>query len=88
MAKVKPRPQRKRVHRVLELNTCLCGDIVYPELELRDLAVECNTAGCETQWYHLKCVSDGPLPQNWSCNACRSNVGGGKGGKGSKRARK
>ncbi|KAF8989336.1 hypothetical protein BDQ17DRAFT_1256941, partial [Cyathus striatus] len=66
------------------LNVCLCSEVVDNSL---DTVVNCNQAGCETEWYHLECISERPLPCNWICNACQvTDMGGSL--RGSKRARK
>ncbi|KAF8166039.1 hypothetical protein B0H34DRAFT_649099 [Crassisporium funariophilum] len=31
--------------------------------------LKCKQAGCETQWYHLQCVSLEQIPRNWVCEA-------------------
>ena len=44
------RTKRKRVPRKQqadELNGCLCGDVVEPDIEG---ALKCRQAGCETEW--------------------------------------
>ncbi|KAF9001173.1 hypothetical protein BDQ17DRAFT_1426738 [Cyathus striatus] len=75
---------RKRTHRKYEQNDCLCGTVVSSSVP-DNLKVECKSIGCETQVFHHSCISNGPIPRNWTCDACKSN---GQGSKGSKRARK
>ncbi|KAF8148941.1 hypothetical protein B0H34DRAFT_643992, partial [Crassisporium funariophilum] len=50
------------------LNGCLCGDIVDPSSSAG--VIKCRQLGCETQWYHLGCVSLEIAPWSWLCNAC------------------
>ncbi|KAF8156524.1 hypothetical protein B0H34DRAFT_709473 [Crassisporium funariophilum] len=35
--------------------------------------LKCKQAGCETQWYHLQCVSLEQIPRNWVCEACEAS---------------
>ncbi|KAF8173645.1 hypothetical protein BJ912DRAFT_859210, partial [Pholiota molesta] len=59
------------------LNGCLCGQVLDSTLEG---IVRCKVSGCETQWYHLQCVSLELAPRYWVCEACEAS-GGGRGGK-------
>ncbi|KIK09698.1 hypothetical protein K443DRAFT_71178, partial [Laccaria amethystina LaAM-08-1] len=49
------------------LNGCLCGMVADSQSEG---VLECKRLGCETQWYHLHCVSLEVTPCNWVCEAC------------------
>ncbi|KAF9479799.1 hypothetical protein BDN70DRAFT_784551, partial [Pholiota conissans] len=44
----------------------LCGLVADPSSE--DV-LKCKQSGCETQFYHLQCISLECAPRNWVCKA-------------------
>ncbi|KIM38262.1 hypothetical protein M413DRAFT_36924, partial [Hebeloma cylindrosporum] len=46
------------------LNSCLCGLVLDGS---EDSVLRCKQAGCETQWFHLKCMKLQQAPRNWVC---------------------
>ncbi|KAF4612577.1 hypothetical protein D9613_012728 [Agrocybe pediades] len=71
----KGRPKRKRVptQRVIDaINACLCGEVVHVS-EPASTKIKCKSIGCETQWWHLKCVNLEIQPRNWKCKACEAS---------------
>ena len=72
----------------LNLNKCLCGEVVDPSMEG---VVKCKRISCETQGvsaqnvenlevkpendtqYHISCVGGILLPRNWLCEACEAS---------------
>ncbi|KAJ7817453.1 hypothetical protein B0H14DRAFT_3474643 [Mycena olivaceomarginata] len=59
------------------LEACICGSSATPadETEYPNVA-RCKNEGCETKWYHLKCLEMGSVPEGWVCQACLSGDGG------------
>ncbi|EDR10685.1 uncharacterized protein LACBIDRAFT_315326 [Laccaria bicolor S238N-H82] len=58
-------PQKGEDHDTLD--SCLCRIVLNGS---EDEVLKCKQAGCETQWFHLKCVELGQAPWNWVCVAC------------------
>ncbi|KAF8187410.1 hypothetical protein K438DRAFT_1677498 [Mycena galopus ATCC 62051] len=55
------------------LEACICGMSAAPEdqSDHPNLA-RCKNEGCETKWYHLRCLERGGVPDAWVCDACLS----------------
>ncbi|KAJ6618056.1 hypothetical protein B0H10DRAFT_2218015 [Mycena sp. CBHHK59/15] len=55
------------------LESCICGSPAAPlDDSEHPNAVLCKNEGCETKWYHLRCLEWGSVPDNWVCEACLS----------------
>ncbi|KAH6869091.1 hypothetical protein BKA70DRAFT_1414167 [Coprinopsis sp. MPI-PUGE-AT-0042] len=72
------RPQRERRKRTFEdmyegdLTHRLCGISAKPTPHGEKAGlVQCSRRACETQWYHLECVSLDVAPKSWACEACK-----------------
>ncbi|KAJ7104685.1 hypothetical protein C8R44DRAFT_746366 [Mycena epipterygia] len=63
------------------LSACFCGKSAAPmdDADCPNVA-RCKMEGCETKWYHLACIEQGSVPDNWMCEACLS-TGEGRSGK-------
>ncbi|KAH6911154.1 hypothetical protein BKA70DRAFT_1460353 [Coprinopsis sp. MPI-PUGE-AT-0042] len=72
------RPQHERRKRTFDdmyegdLTHCLCGISAKPTPHGEKAGlVKCSRRACETQWYHLECVSLDVAPKSWACKACK-----------------
>ncbi|KAJ7333384.1 hypothetical protein DFH08DRAFT_939956 [Mycena albidolilacea] len=71
------RSNRKRKERdgledlAAALEACICGSSAAPEDESEYPNVaRCKNEGCETKWYHLRCLEHGSVAEGWVCEAC------------------
>ncbi|KAJ6599765.1 hypothetical protein DFH09DRAFT_1303138 [Mycena vulgaris] len=57
------------------LGACICGFAAAPghESDYPNVA-RCKKEGCETKWYHLRCLKVGSVEQNWVCEPCKGLV--------------
>ncbi|KAJ7749433.1 hypothetical protein B0H16DRAFT_1845530 [Mycena metata] len=72
--KRKERDDLKEIQAALE--ACICGTSAAPEdgVDLANVA-QCKNEACETKWYHLRCLEQGNVGENWVCDACVSTGG-------------
>ncbi|KAJ6552508.1 hypothetical protein B0H10DRAFT_2446821, partial [Mycena sp. CBHHK59/15] len=50
------------------LSACICGSSAAPlDSSEHPNVVRCRNEGCETKWYHLRCLERGSVPDNWVC---------------------
>ncbi|KAJ7023009.1 hypothetical protein C8F04DRAFT_1193888 [Mycena alexandri] len=63
--KRKARDELKELEAALE--ACICGISAAPgdDADYANVA-RCKNEGCETKWYHLKCLEQGKVAENWS----------------------
>ncbi|KAE9392937.1 hypothetical protein BT96DRAFT_887617 [Gymnopus androsaceus JB14] len=67
--------KRKRIE-LPGLSDCICGTTVSAEDNAAQRAVQCQTKGCKTVWYHMECVSLHFYTKTWTCEACSSSGNG------------
>ncbi|KAF8240217.1 hypothetical protein L208DRAFT_1546537, partial [Tricholoma matsutake] len=60
------------LHAILEV--CTCGEAVTDEeISTGKGIIRCESAGCETRWYHLQCVELEYHISSWACEACEAS---------------
>ncbi|KAF8238800.1 hypothetical protein L208DRAFT_1152302, partial [Tricholoma matsutake] len=53
---------------------CTCGEAVTDEeISIGEGIIRCESAGCETRWYHLQCVELEYRVSGWGCEACKAS---------------
>ncbi|KAJ7255087.1 hypothetical protein B0H12DRAFT_1233167 [Mycena haematopus] len=57
------------------LGACICGSSAAPvhDSDYPNVA-RCKKEGCETKWYHLRCLQVGSVGDKWVCDPCETLV--------------